>query len=77
MAAQTIQEMSRRLHPVYTPHDFRRTVSSSLGYNGVQEPLIDRIMGWAPRSVYRRFYRGVVDVELKRAILKLYADDPL
>lgn len=77
VALDTIQDMSRRLHPVYTPHDYRRTVATSLGYNGVQEPLIDRIMGWAPRSVYRRFYRGVVDVELKRAILKLYADDPV
>lgn len=77
VALDTLTEMYRRLHPTYTPHDYRRTVATSLGFNGVQESVIDRIMGWAPRSVYRKFYRGVVDVELKRAILKLYADDPV
>jgi len=77
VALETIQDMSKRLSPVFTPHDYRRTVSTSLGNNGVAEPTIDRIMGWAPTSIYRRYYKSVADPELHRAILRLYADDPL
>lgn len=77
VAVETIQAMSRRLHPTYTPHDYRRTVATSLRRNGVDTGVIDRIMGWAPRSVFRRFYDNVADAELKRAILRLYADDPI
>lgn len=77
VALETIQDMSRRLHPVYTPHDYRRTVATSLRRNGVDVSVIDRIMGWAPRSVFRRHYDDVADTELQRAILKLYADDPI
>lgn len=77
VALETIQAMARRLHPTFTPHDYRRTVASSLGRNEVPDAVVDKILGWAPRSVYRRYYRRVVDDELKRAILRLYADDPL
>lgn len=77
VAMDTIQEMSRRLSPTYTPHDYRRTVATSLGDNGVEDALIDRIMGWAPMSIYRKFYRRVADPALHQAILRLYANDPL
>lgn len=77
VAAQTVTEMTRRLHPTYTPHDYRRTVATSLARNGVRDELIDRIMGWAPTTVRDRFYRNVPTVELHQAILRLYADDPL
>jgi integrase len=77
IALDTIQEMSRRLHPTFTPHDYRRTVATSLRRNGVDTGVIDRIMGWAPRSVFRRYYDNVADIELKRGILRLYADDPV
>jgi integrase len=77
IALDTIQDMSRRLHPAHTPHDYRRTVATSLRRNGVDTGVIDRIMGWAPRSVFRRYYDNVADVELKRGILRLYADDPV
>lgn len=76
-AAQTVTEMTRRLHPTYTPHDYRRTVATSLARNGVRDDLIDRIMGWAPDSVRGKFYRQIATPELQRAILRLYADDPL
>lgn len=76
-AQQTVQEMVRRMHPVYTPHDFRRTVASSLGRNGVSDRHIDRIMGWAKPDVRERYYMNVAEPELHRAILKLYADDPV
>lgn len=76
-AAQTITDMTRRLHPVYTPHDYRRTVATSLARNGVRAELIDRIMGWAPQDIRTRFYTSIPGPELQRAILKLYADDPL
>lgn len=77
VAIDTIQEMSKRLSAKYTPHDYRRTVSTSLRRNGVDMGVIDRIMGWAPRTVFRRYYDNVADGELHRAILKLYADDPI
>jgi integrase len=61
----------------YKTHDFRRTVASSLYKNGVDGDTIDKIMGWSPRVVRTRYYVNVAPVQLQRAILKLYADDPL
>lgn len=61
----------------YTAHDFRRTLASSLAVNGVNDALIDRIMGWAPRTVGRRYYIKIAGPELQRAILRAYADDPI
>jgi integrase len=77
VAMDTIMEMSRRLHPKYTPHDYRRTVNTSLRRNGVQTEVRDRIMGWAATRTSDRFYDNVADAELQRAILRLYADDPV
>jgi integrase len=58
-------------------HDFRRTVATSLTENGVQEGIIDRIMGWAPRTVGRRYYIRRADDTMQEAILRLYADSPV
>lgn len=58
-------------------HDFRRTVATSLAENDVAERIIDKIMGWAPRTVRSRHYVRVADASMQEAILKLYADDPL
>lgn len=77
IASQTVQDMVRRFHDVYTPHDYRRTVATSLARNGVRDELIDRIMGWSPDTVRGKFYRSIATPELHRAILKLYADDPV
>lgn len=77
VAVETVQRMVKGFHAVYTPHDYRRTVATSLARNGVEERLIDRIMGWAAASVRDRYYVNVAAEELHRAILKLYADDPL
>lgn len=77
VAIDTIQTMVKRLHPVYTPHDYRRTVMTSLGNNGVADHIIDRILGWSPDSIRERFYRNVAPPELHQAILRLYADDPI
>lgn len=77
IAMDTIMGITRRLHPTYTPHDYRRTVATSLRRNGVDSGVIDRIMGWAPSSIFRRYYDNVADTELRRAILRLYADDPV
>lgn len=60
-----------------TFHDFRRTVASSLDANGVAEGEIMKIMGWAPKTVFDRHYRNVAPERLQKAMLKLYADDPL
>ncbi len=58
-------------------HDFRRTVATSLAENEVPEGIIDRIMGWAPRTVGRRYYIRRADGRMQEAILRLYADDPV
>lgn len=58
-------------------HDFRRTVATSLTENGVQEGIIDRIMGWAPRTVGRRYYVRFADAAMQEGILRLYASDPI
>lgn len=77
VAMDTIQEMVKRLSPTFTPHDYRRTVATNLRRNGVDSGVIDRIMGWAPASIFRRYYDNVADDELHRAILQLYRDDPI
>lgn len=77
IAEDTMHQAVKRLSPTFTPHDYRRTVATSLARNGVEERVIDRIMGWAPRSVRGRYYVNVAGEELQRAILKLYADDPI
>jgi len=61
----------------YAGHDYRRTVASSLYKNGVATDTIDKIMGWSPRVVRTRYYQNIADEQLQRAILKLYADDPI
>jgi integrase len=63
--------------PTYGFHDFRRTVASSLDANGVEEGLINEIMGWARRGIFARYYRNVAPERLQQAILRLYADNPL
>lgn len=77
VALETIQAMVKRLHPTFTPHDYRRTVATSLARNGAPERIIDKIMGWSERTVRDRYYVNVAERELHSAILRLYADDPL
>lgn len=73
----TLANWLRRIAPGRTPHDFRRTVTSSLRRNGVDVEHVDRILGWQPRSVRARYYERVADDQLLAAILRLYADDPI
>jgi integrase len=77
VALETIQAMVKRLHPVFTPHDYRRTVATSLARNETPERVIDKIMGWSQRSVRDRYYVNVAERELHSGILRLYADDPM
>jgi len=77
IAEETIQAITKRLHPMYTPHDFRRTVATSLRRNGVDESVRNRILGWGPKDIFMRHYDHVADLELHRGILRLYAADPL
>lgn len=77
VAVQTIQDMTKRLSPAFTPHDYRRTVATSLARNGVADRVIDRIMGWARSTVRDRYYVQVAPEELHRGILRLYVDDPV
>jgi integrase len=69
--------IEKEISPGYSAHDYRRTVATSLYVNGVSEPVIDKILGWAPRTTARRHYLRVVSQSLHDGILKLYADDPI
>ena len=58
-------------------HDFRRTFASSLYRNGVQEGIIDRICGWGRTTMAMKRYIHIADDDLRHAVLRAYADDPL
>lgn len=77
IAYQTWSEDLRAFAPGYTGHWFRRTVTSSLLNNGVEERLVRKILGWEEQTVMGRFYDKASLPALQSAILKLYADDPI
>jgi len=58
-------------------HPIRRAVASSLRRNGVDLDTIDRLLGWAPASMRARRYMDFEPADFSRAILRLWADDPL
>src|SRR5205823_267616 len=58
-------------------HRFRATVQCSLYEEGVREDVIDRILGWAPRTMRQRYYSRVRDETAHEAILCLYRSDPI
>lgn len=60
-----------------TMHDFRRTVATQLAEHDVPMNVIDKIMGWAPRTVGSRYYIRTADLKMQEAILRLYAEDPI
>lgn len=60
-----------------TFHDFRRTVATQLAEHDVPMNVIDKIMGWAPRTVGSRYYIRTADLKMQEAILRLYSDDPI
>lgn len=58
-------------------HAFRRTVATAMHEQGVRTAVIDRIMGWAPRTVRERHYVRIAPQIMRDAILTLYRDDPI
>jgi integrase len=58
-------------------HTFRRTVATELHEQGVRKRVIEKIMGWAPRTVYGRHYLRIADQATREAILTLYRNDPI
>lgn len=58
-------------------HAFRRTVATVMHEQGVRTAVIDRIMGWAPRTVRERHYVRIAPQIMRDAILTLYRDDPI
>jgi integrase/recombinase XerD len=60
-----------------TARVFRKTVATSLYEAGVRDLTIDRMLGWAPRTVRARHYTRIADAEMQRAIYALYASDPI
>jgi integrase len=60
-----------------TSHTFRRTVASQMYEQGIRHLVIDKIMGWAPRTVADRHYIHIVDRTMHDAIRTLYKNDPI
>ena len=58
-------------------HTFRKTVATVMHEQGVPTAVIDKILGWAPRTVRDRHYLRVADQPMRDAILTLYRDDPI
>jgi integrase len=58
-------------------HAFRRTVATLMYEAGVRSRVIERIMGWAPRTMHERHYLRVCDQPMREAIETLYRDDPI
>jgi site-specific recombinase XerD len=58
-------------------HAFRRTVATQMYEHGVRERVLERIMGWAPRTMHERHYLRVCDQPMRDAINTLYRDDPI
>jgi integrase len=67
----------REFAPGYTAHWFRRTFVSSLLDNGVDRPTVEQIIGHEEQAVMGRFYVKPNLQVMQRAVLKLYADDPV
>ncbi len=74
---RSFEKLKEAFSPDYGFHRFRKTVATSLADNDVPGDVIDKIMGWAPAGVRARYYVKTKDASLQKAILKLYADDPL
>lgn len=74
---QSFEKLKSKFAPDVGFHHFRKTTATSLRRNGVDPGVIDAILGWAARNVQDRYYVAVVDADLHKAILKLYADDAL
>jgi integrase len=67
----------KQFAPGYSSHWFRRTVTQSLLENEVEIHVVKWILGWSPQGVMERFYSRASIKLMQRAILKLYADDPI
>jgi site-specific recombinase XerD len=58
-------------------HAFRKTVATDMHEQGVPTAVIDKIMGWAPRTVRERHYLRIADHAMHQAIQTLYQHDPI
>lgn len=58
-------------------HRFRKTLNTNLQRQRVPETVLDALFGWAPATVRTKHYSGVASDEVRQAILKAYADDPV
>jgi hypothetical protein len=45
--------------------------------HGVRTRVIERIMGWAPRTMHERHYLRVCGTPMRKAIETLYREDPI
>lgn len=60
-----------------TPHDFRRTVATSLRENEADRDAVQQLMGWGEDTVMTQHYVRFAPRPLQSAILRLYREDPL
>lgn len=77
LAYDTWMDDLRRFAGDYTAHWFRRTVTQSLLDNEVEPHVTKWVLGWKPQDVMGKFYSQASVNLMQRAILKLYANDPI
>lgn len=65
------------VHVPQPSHAFRRTVASELYANGIRTHVIDRLLGWSPRTVRDRHYVRIADPAMRAAIATLYQASPI
>lgn len=58
-------------------HLFRKTLNTNLQRQGVPEQVLDALFGWAPTTIRTKHYSGVATDEVRAAVLKAYADEPV
>jgi site-specific recombinase XerD len=65
------------VHTEKRSHIFRKSLNTNLLRNGVPEHVLDALFGWAPTSVRTKHYTGVVREDVRQALLRAYAQDPV
>lgn len=73
-----VHRISGRAGVEAAPHDFRRTVATSLERNGARVGAIKQLMGWSSGGDIRlEFYTSYSMATLMEDLLKIYSDDPV
>lgn len=77
--AERGEAFTRLLKPLTdrTFHPFRKSLATSLARNGVQQVMVETILGWSSPSMFGSHYFSPNVTDLHHAILKAYKDQPI